>query len=279
LWISRGDPQGTQLLENAEITLPYESVYSVAVNPNSGEFIYLGDASEHPLQRKASQTSVEAAQSIPFDPAKFAYHGENPSLGISYKMSWRPGATQVFLYTDVSRSGQERYTFLLDTNSGQPCELNLSGKTPAGQLAVNLFPHWSPNGRFLAVISVGGFSVLDTATGHVYEIDEKQLISTDIKGQLSINDIAWAPDNRHLAATVQVSDYSVPPGENYIKLRDLYVIDFVSNRAVQIPSDIKFGTTYGHTSILWSDDGSQLLVMCSAPGGLCLLPVQQNTQP
>lgn len=279
LWMSQGNPNDSQLLEDAEMTLDSLSVFSIAANPNGSEIIYLANTDKQPSKRKVSKTSLEMAQSVPFDLAQSAYHQKDPNSLISYETAWRPGSTQVFLYTDVNHLSQARYTFLLDTESGQVCEINLFGKTPAGQLAVELFPRWSPNGRYLAVLAAGGFVVLDTSTGDLYEMDAKQLISIDIKGQLAINDIAWAPDSRHLAAAVQVVDYSVPPGEDYVKLRSLYLIDFPFNQAMLIPSDIKLGTDFGYTSLLWSDDGSQILVKCSAVEGLCLLPVHQSTQP
>lgn len=279
LWISYGDPANAQLLESAEMTLDYSSVFSVATNPSGNRIIYLANTEQQLFQRNASDSIAPlpgTLQPMPFNSAEWDYRRDNPNTPASYNITWRPNSTQILLYSNKDNGS---YTFILDTENGDICEISLVGTTKAAQMASELFPHWSPNGRYLATVSAGGFVILDTTTGYLYEADQKKLISTEIKGQLSINDITWAPDSTHLVAAVQISDYSVPLGEDYIKLRSLYVIDILSNQVTQILSNIRLGANFGNPSILWSNDGTRLLTRCATENGLCLLTVQKNTRP
>jgi len=64
---------------------------------------------------------------------------------------------------------------------------------------------WSPDGRYLAAARVHGpvggasssdLAVLDTVTGVLYTMT---VTPPEMEGQHYVNDIAWAPDSRHLA--------------------------------------------------------------------------------
>lgn len=273
LWVSQGNPNEAQLLENTEMTLDFLSVFSISASPNGKEVIYLSNTDKQLFKIKVSKTSLDKIQSVPFNPSEVAYLNESSNSQVSYNMLWRPNSTQIFLYTSVSHSSQEHYSFILDIENSDICKLILSDEKPP---SVDLIPRWSPNGQYLAFINIGGITVVDMHTGNLYEMNQEELLQIDIKGEIGINDIAWAPDNRHIAIAVSVYDYSVPPSEDYIKLRNLYLIDFIANQSKQITSNINLGTYYGYTSLLWSDNGEYLLVMCSTQEGLCLLPVTQN---
>jgi dipeptidyl aminopeptidase/acylaminoacyl peptidase len=144
--------------------------------------------------------------------------------------------------------------------------------------------HWSLNGHYLAVVRTKGpfpleFSdliVLDTATGNIYQTDVTKFGSSDldVQGRHYISDVAWAPDNQHLAVIGQSTPFS---GNSTSDIDRLFLLDFLTGKVVQVSSK-ELGTNFDiKTALLWSNDGSQLLVKCS--GGLCLLSVQKNTQP
>lgn len=268
LWMSTGNPASAVSLENNVMTLGYGSVYSIAVKPDGSEFVYSSNTDKQPVRRDIMKNSLGVSQSVPFDLSQLPNIPTGSSAApISYQMTWRPNTTQVFLY---SNGGYGHFTFLLNVVSGQSCKINLNGNTSSSQLAVDLFPRWSSTGRYLAVLTAGGFEVLDTGTGNLYEIDEKQLLPSGTTGQISINDVAWAPDNEHLAAAVSASN---------TKLRTLYLIDLFSKQIVQMPSNIELGSHYDETNLLWSDDGSHILVKCAASDSLCLLSASINNRP
>ncbi len=194
-------------------------------------------------------------------------------------MTWRPNSSQVFLYANGDIGG---YTFLLDTNTGKVCELNLGAKENENGWALNA--QWSSNGRYLAVartwgmrpIKTSDLSVTDMVTGELYAMN---LTPPDIDGQHFVIDIAWAPDNLHLVAVAQVREQNPSSSDHdYRKLGNLYLVDFHTNQAVQIPSsDIKVGSGPGSINLAWSDDGKSLLAKCptAQEERLCLFSVKK----
>ena len=199
-------------------------------------------------------------------------------------MAWRPGSAQIFLYSDEAWAGG--YTFLLNADSGQVCEVNLFGKEDpnAWRKSWAAIAHWSPNGRYLAVVRTKGdlpidFSdliVLDSATGKLYQMDATRLSypGQSAQGEHFINDVAWAPDNRHLA----VLGHFDPPGGNLVPSIDrLFLLDISTDQSVLVSSQELGPNLDFRDNLLWSNDGSQLIVKC--PSGLCLLAVQKSDQP
>jgi hypothetical protein len=111
-------------------------------------------------------------------------------------------------------------------------------------------------------------------TGKLYAM---KIIPSDMGGLHFVNDVAWAPDSQHLTVIAQVL-LQDPATHVYNKNNSLYFVDFLSNQAVQISSpDEKLGSGLGRTNLIWSDNGSQLLVKCPTDqmDRLCLLSVQK----
>ena len=189
-------------------------------------------------------------------------------------MAWRPNTTQVFLYTLGDVGG---YTFLLNITNGQLCEIDFSGWADIAR--------WSPNGRYLAIIRTWGsrpvdrsdLVVLDTKTGELYT---PQIIPNSMEGLHFVNDVAWAPDNQHLAAIAQtlIRDQAT---QKYYKLSNLYLVDFLYNKVIQIPSSENLGAGLGVPNLIWAGNGSQLIVKCPTrqEDRVCMLTVQKNSQP
>ena len=154
VWISQGSP------ENAQLIADNLSNFYVAVKQGDNQIAYLAD--QQLIMRNAS---LEVSQVVEFDSTRWEYLSATYPPPI-YEMAWRPGSSQVVIYSNGDSGG---YTFLLDTNSGQVCELDLGGWA--------LVVRWSSDGRYLAVarsqgtlpIDFSDLVVLDTVSGKLYE--------------------------------------------------------------------------------------------------------------
>jgi len=294
LWLSRGNPANAQSIEDSQVTVYIDrrptvgSNFTVIAKPDGSQIIYSDGVSKQLYQRKTLLGVLGTVQSLSFDLTQWDYRRPNNALQpVSFKMTWRPGATQVFLYSGPD-SGN--YTFLSDVASGQICELNLFGKEDPNnwQKSWAMRANWSQNGRYLAVVRTKGkgpfdFSdliILDTTSGELHQIDAKKLSPTNInvQGKYFINDVAWAPDNRHLAVIGQV-DYYPPGSDSFQVINRLYLVDFIADQATQISSQ-ELESNVGETNLLWSENSTQLLVKCPThqEGRLCLVYVQKNVQ-
>jgi hypothetical protein len=275
LWISRGDPNNSELVEDRQMTLDFVPYLSMASKPDSGQIIYRASIDQEFFRYDLSTTPFDVPQSLPFDASRWEYRKDFRALSI-YDMTWRPNSSQIFLYTNGDIGG---YTFLLDSNTGEICELSLGREENENGWALNA--RWSSNGRYLAVartwgvrpIETSDLAVIDTVTGELYAIN---LVPPDMEGQHFVIDVAWAPDNLHLAAVAQVVDPNSLT--DYRKLSSLYLVDFLSNQAFQVPSpDVKIGSGPGDINLAWSDDGKSLLAKCptTQEDRLCLFSVQK----
>ena len=162
------------------------------------------------------------------------------------------------------------YTFLLDVDSGQLCELNFGGWA--------FLARWSPDGRYLAIIrnqepslpaNSTELAVLDTATGKLYTLG---VVPKELPGRHYVDDIAWAPDNYHLLTLGSILSF---PGcaPDCPKDTRLYLVDFLSGQIKPLTS--QFAANTPGTNLDWSPDGSKVLALCPK---LCLISVQRSGQ-
>jgi hypothetical protein len=281
LWISRGDPQNAQPLENAQLTGSAAPYFSVAASPDGGEIAYLNGVDKQLFRKTASNNVLETLPSVAVDLAQWT---RSPNY---FRMAWRPGSSQILLYSTSYSSTMPSYAFLLDTDNGQVCGVDLSlAKGEASGSPV--LARWSPNGRYLAIIRWDGYRnpnslvALDAANGEVHEISAESMTPPEIAGLHIVNDIAWAPDNRHLAALTQVQTIDATPNQEAYKFSGLYLVDPFAPEFLPISNPTQpLGSTLGQTNLVWSADGSGLLVRCGAQGvdALCFLSVGGNSQP
>jgi hypothetical protein len=256
--ISYGNPDDVQILAD---NLPQ---YYVAVKSDGSQTAYLIDKQLFRLD-----AALKPLAPVSFDGKRGNYLHENiDSSVVNYKMAWRPNSPQIFLYNHaVDGLG---YTYVLDTDSGQLCNLNFGGWA--------LTTRWSPNGRYLAIIRAQGRAplesadvvILDTATGEYYALG---VIDAQMKGGHYVQDIVWGPDNRHLLFLIETT-YS-PSTYSYGGL--LYLVDFVSGQADRIFSLHQLNIYAGGTNLAWSPDGSKVLMNCPSSEGakqVCLISVQ-----
>jgi len=260
--ISRGNPKNTQLIADNLTD------FSIAVKPGNSQVVYLSD--KHLSKRNGA---LEALQPVVVDLNHWNYRQMGMGVTPSYDLAWRPGSSQIFFYSDGNTGG---YTFLLDANTGDVCELNFDGWAGVGR--------WSSDGRYLAItratdsipINSSDLAVLDTATGNIYAM---QLAPQELHGRHYVEDFVWAPDNIHLVAIGSILPFP-PTGRLYDKdiFSGLYLVDFAAGQSVHLLSEHKFFTDWPGTNLAWSPDGSKLLIGCTANDNLrlCLIPVHRT---
>ncbi len=265
LWASHGDPNAAQKLADNLSQFPF------GVKPDGSEMIYRLDNKITGLDK-----SLKAIPSVSFDPTQWDYaKARRDSYPVSFQMAWQPGTSLIFLYSDGADQGGG-YTFILNADTGQVCELNLGGWAEK-------VVHWSSDGRYLAFIRSVNYTfptdsadltVLDTVTGKLKVLS---VIPQGTGGLHAAEDFAWAPDNRHLLATGEI--YISPDIQAKV---GLYLVDFVSGQSTNVTPTYQ---SYPNVpqSIAWSPDGSKVAVQCPAIGAIgidhiCLIPVQKTGQ-
>ena len=171
LWVSQGSPEQSQrMVQGVWGTGPGVLATGMVVDP-SGLLLRLSrtPANLSPLPESARQFLQEGSLAI--DPAQLLYIKYPGPAGEQYRArelftASQPKGTQIALYADP-------YLFLADIHTGSICEVDL-GKVQG----LPRFPYearWSPNGRYLAMLttardpgalfSFSNVTVLDTITG------------------------------------------------------------------------------------------------------------------
>jgi hypothetical protein len=255
--ISYGNPDDTQLLADK---LPQ---YYVTVKPDGNQMAYLTEKNLVKID-----ASLNTLKPIQFDRKLQDYKHE---FTVIYKMSWRPNSASIFLYNEATDN--LGYTYLLNANTGELCNLNFNGWA--------LSARWSPNGRYLAIIrgqnyaplQFSDLAVLDTATGNLHTLDMPQ----EIKDSFLVKDIAWAPDNLHLFIVGKSHNY----GSNDDFNGKFFIGNFLSGQIDPVLPAYKFKPIWVGTGLAWSSDGSKLLVNCKTSeetSDVCLIFVQASGQ-
>lgn len=162
-----------------------------------------------------------------------------------YQITLRPDGNQYTYYNNEA-------FYLVDVENGNTCEVNLGTAGDYGKRWA-LFAEWSPNSRYLALLTTAGdfpvpfidLSILDTVTSKYYSID--------IKGSGDVYIFTWAPNSRDILAVAQN-----PTNDNG---HNVYVVDSITGNSKQILSDNKFLFS-GNTGVAWSSDGGKIVLDC-----------------
>jgi dipeptidyl aminopeptidase/acylaminoacyl peptidase len=259
--VSYGNPDTAQLLED---NLPE---LSVVFKPGGDEMVYLSSKKIFKLDK-----SLKKLPPISFDFAEWDYakeqRGKNPLL---YSAAWQPRTSIIFLY-GVGKDGGG-YTFILNADTGQVCELNLGeGWVQMGR--------WSPDGRYLAVARFTDshptvFTLLDSITGDVITLDSPP---QGVEGKFYTGDFIWAPDSHHLLAygRVYLSQNNALVGD--AQNLGLYLVD-ISNKNTYVGAYEGLISSRDY-NWAWSPDGSKILIRCpiQAVDRICLISVNQTGQ-
>ena len=141
---------------------------------------------------------------------------------------------------------------------------------------------WSSDGRYLAIIrthdhfpiSSSDLAVLDTVTGNIYTVG---VTSREVNGKHFVDDIVWAPDNRHLLAIGKILPYTAQSDDAQSRL---YLVDFISGQSDDILPTYTFYATPLKGNLAWSPDSSKVLVRCptAADEQICFITVQRSGQ-
>lgn len=261
LWVSYGDPETAQMLSDKSSQLPF------ALKPGGNDLLYLSDKEISKLDK-----SLKKFLLVPFDSIQWDYAKERRNdKSVSYNMAWQPGTSLIFLYSEGAMQGGG-YTFILNADTGQVCELDLRGWAKEAS--------WSSDGRYLAFIRSTRYSfptfsadliVLDTVTGNLITLS---VIPQGMEGLHFVGDFVWAPDNHHLLAFGDI--YTSPDIQDEI---GLYLVDFVSNQSVKITPEYEIRTN-SPQSLAWSPDGSKVVFRCPTMrlDQICFISVQKNNQ-
>lgn len=261
VWISYGKPDTAQMLAD------HLSQFSVVVQPGGNQIAYL-------IENQISKlnASLKKLPSVTLDTTQWDYRQAEGAFPISYSMTWQPGTSLIFIYSNGDTDGG--YTFILDSNTGQICELNFDGWA--------LKAHWSSDGRYLAVgrtqgsfpIDFNDLAFLDTITGELYTI---VVTPQEMIGNYYVDDFAWAPDNHHLLALGSVYSFQ---NANQVDSdhHGLYLVDFISGQSNNILPEYSFSASSSQNNLTWSPDGSKLLVRCPTHEDerICLINVQRT---
>lgn len=262
-WVSYGNPDAVQMLaDNLE-------QFPLSIKPGNGQIVYLSDKK---IFKKDG--GLKDISSVTFDLAEWDYATERKSdIPISYSIAWQPGTSLIFLYGDgVHRL--DGYTYILDTDRGQICELNLGGWATKAR--------WSSDGRYLAIIRTNDrfpinssdLTVLDTVAGNLYTVD---IASQKVSDKHFIDDIIWAPDNRQLLVVGSFLPYT---NQSADKQSRLYLVDFISGQNKDILPRYTFYAASSKGNLAWSPDGSKILVRCPTlrDEQICFIIVQRSKQ-
>ncbi len=235
----------------------------IAVKPDGSRMFYFSGK-----QISKRSGSIQTVPSISFDPTQWDYaKSRRNSDPVSFETAWQPGTSLVFLYSDGATRGGG-YTFILNSDTGEVCELNLGGWAEVAQ--------WSSDGRYLAIgmaatSHLADLALLDTVTGKLTTLAGAP---RGINGQLYVNDLIWAPDNRHLLAigSVVLSQNNQSASD----VHGLYLVDIGSGQSVYV--EYKSIVSSEDNNWAWSPDGSKLVMRCPTQtvDQICLISVQKS---
>jgi Tol biopolymer transport system component len=258
IWVSYGKPGTARILAD---NLP--QLY-IAFKPDSGEILYLADEKIFKLDN-----ILKNLPPVDFDPTQWNYATPyKDDVYVQHEMAWQPNTSLIFLFSH-DYWGRGGYTFILNADTGQVCELDFGGWATEA--------HWSSNGRYLAIGRATKFhptdlALLDTITGKLTTLNNAP---KNEYGQRYLNGFTWAPDNRHLVAIGGVLAPKI--GQDNHNVQGLFLIDIDSVQSKMITFAENFYTN-SPQSMIWSPNGSKLVFRCPTKevDRLCFISVRKT---
>ncbi|GAB4578133.1 MAG: hypothetical protein Fur0022_08660 [Anaerolineales bacterium] len=183
-----------------------------------------------------------------------------------FRSVWSPDGNRIAFYRNPN-------FYLVDIPTNQVCEVTFQG---FASWAIDA--KWSPNGRFIAMITTSSsntplqasmLSILDTITG---EFSTYNVFPGNNPGQYFVEDITWEPNSRFLAVIAAYHNQTIERG--------LFLVDSFLGDIRQILPGNNFGGGIWTNQLDWSDDGSRIAINCpvSTEGRICLTTVSINNQ-
>ncbi len=190
---------------------------------------------------------------LKFDMSKYKYLPlKNPINTASrfFQASWQPGGANIALFGDG-------YLFLLNMDSQSLCE------SPVSQFykSVRYFKSakWSPDGRYLSIISTDLGSQVATTDNElvVWDITEGSVAKVDIKSSF-VYGIDWSGDSKKMAVLgrEEITSYGRP-------LMSLFLISIDSGYVKHVQSRYPLGGGASDDwQLAWSADDRNLVIKC-----------------
>ena len=283
LWLSWGDPARAERIASRVEGL------SLIADPTGQRLLYFPSLVSG--QPRLLDVASRVEQAMPLNVAQWQYP-KYPKLVQSmltpsaFRIAWHPDGSQLAFYT-------QPWTFLFDMRTNEVCEIDLGQSEPENMPIWALEAKWSPNGRYLALITTGTFpgqasgtgaailytdlTILDMRTGNLRTLQP----APDINGgEHYVTDMSWAPDSHYLAVlgVVRIT-------ETGSEKEGIFIVDVTRGEFQRVLSEHDFGGGSWGWQLAWDPSGSQLAVNCPTPeeGRLCIISVRpkdvQGKQP
>jgi hypothetical protein len=239
---------------------------NVAVSPDEQHLIFFDEGQKEQADFLSLSAEQPYFQTITLPPPLGAEAGRVDLT--DFASTWSPDGTRIAFYRNPE-------LFLVEPATGQACEVLFEG--PRQWV---FYARWSPDGRFLAMITTPSFNrpllstdlaVLDIVTGDIRTFQ----VTPEIEpGRHSITDIAWEPNSRYLAI-LGVIGY-----EGGFTKQGLFLVDSFQEEGRWISSENDIGGGVWGNQLFWSNDGSSIAINCptQTEGRLCITSVTLNNQ-
>jgi len=276
LWFSRGDPARAEQIASSVEGL------SLIADPTGQRLCYF--ASLVSGQPRLLDVASRAEQAMSLNVAQWQYPKypkpvQSMLTPPAFRIAWHPDGSRLVFYA-------QPWIFLFDMRSGQVCEIDLGRSEPENMPIWALEAKWSPNGRYLALITTGSFPGQASGTGAPILYTELTIVDIEMEtlqtlqpapdingGQHYVTDMSWAPDSRYLAVLGVVR-----MTETGSEKAGMFIIDVTRGEFQQVLSEHDFGGGLWGWQLAWAPSGSQLAVNCPTPeeGRLCLITVRRK---
>jgi len=257
LCLSRGEKQPVEIL-HTHLAFPY-----LAADPTGRQVSVLSsDRGIRPIITDVAGKTMRAL-SIQLPEAATTYEQ-------AYHMVWSPRGKWLACYSAVG-------FYLIEVATGQVCEVDLGGQQYAPGKRWALDAQWSPDERYLAVLTTAGRSavkfsdltVLDTNTGELRLVYPEENINS---GLHYITEMSWAPNSRIMAI------WSVVERREGTDWAGLFLVDVTTGKSRRVLPELLFGGADWGQNLAWSPHGQILIVAC--PGNvepsLCVFTITER---
>ena len=247
LSVSRGQPSDTETLAVVE---GYASGLGaeLPVEPGGRYLMYLVDrVGGRPQVWDSVGRATQAAAFAVAEWRDFPY----PEYIQRARPRWSPNGAQLAVAVYP-------FLFLVEPGPQRVCEVSLGSVAGVPRSTVN--SSWSPNGRYLAMITTAtlpgelvrstSLGVLDVLTG-----EQRQIVLPSNLGNIA--DISWGPNSRHLLALIQAARQQERSDHK------LFLVDAVTGdvRAMLPKRAFGGGSNWGE-QMTWSPNGQTIALKC-----------------
>ena len=251
-----------------EPTTGLDSLY-IATSPDGQQLIFLPKTpGKQPEVLRGAQAQRQVlALTLPSSPGQevpLGINGRTIRSGI-YHIAWQPGGNRIAFFNNLG-------FFLTDASSRALCEIDLG---MYGEKRWALDAKWSPDGRYLALLTTVGESIVPFANLTLVDMRTGQVRHHDLKHHY-LSALAWNP-NSHDLLVMAAPEQGDPAQAN---LYDLYLVNAATGNSRQMLAGYPFMFS-GIYGVAWSPSGKEIALACPtaakgliAEGRLCIISVE-----